>query len=91
MVGIWICKCIAFMQDKLSLDLVVEICGLHVNSLSRKMLFPDVLAPVIWEKTDPDTRNGLPDMVGDSWLSRSPPRCRGCSAFPSLITLKQGS
>ena len=73
MIGTWVCKCFSFMQDRLSLDLLVDLCGLHVNSLSREILLPVSSSPVNIVENDSDIRNGLPDVISSSWQSRSPP------------------
>lgn len=73
MIGIWICKCFSFMQDNLSLDMVVELCGLHVNSLSRTVLLPSSAPLVSYVSDESDKKKGLPDVIGSNWQSRSPP------------------
>lgn len=73
MIRIWVCKCFSFLQDRLSLDGLVDLCGLHVNSLSRKILLPVSSAPVIFVDDDSHTKHGLPDVIRSSWQSRSPP------------------
>ena len=91
MIGIWICKCFSFMQDNLSLDTVVELCGLHVNSLSRTVLLPSSAPLVSYVSDESDKKKGLPDVIGSNWQSRSPPGRRSRSSFPSYLTLQQGS
>lgn len=73
MIGIWVCKCFSFLQDRLSLDGFVDLCGLHVNSLSREILLPVSSSPVTRVDDIPNTILGLPDVIRSSWQSRSPP------------------
>ena len=73
MIGIWVCKCFSLLQDRLSLDGLVVLCGMHVNSLSRKILLPVSTSPVIRVDSDSNTIHGLPDVIHSSWQSRSPP------------------
>lgn len=73
MIGIWVCKCFSFLQDRLSLDGLVNLCGLHVNSLSREILLPVSSPQVIYVDNDSNSIHGLPDVIRSSWQSRSPP------------------
>ena len=73
MIGIWVCKCFSFLQDRLSLDGLVDLCGMHVNSLSREILLPVSSPQVICVESDSHTKHGLPDVICSSWQSRSPP------------------
>ncbi len=73
MIGIWACKCFSFLQERLSLDGLVDLCGLHVNSLSREILLSACSSQVICVENDSNTKHGLPDVISSSWQSRSPP------------------
>jgi len=73
MIGIWVCKCFSFLQERLSLDGLVDLCGLHVNSLSREILLTASASPVVYVDSDSNTKHGLPDVISSSWQSRSPP------------------
>ena len=73
MIGIWVCKCFSFLQDRLSLDGLVDLCGMHVNSLSREILLPVSSPQVFYVESDTHTKHGLPDVISSSWQSRSPP------------------
>ena len=71
--------------DRLSLDMLVDLCGLHVNSLSRTVLIPACPSPVFHVIYDTDQISGLPDVIQSSRQSRSPPdRCVRRSCPPSI-------
>ena len=77
--------------DRLSLDMLAELCGLHVNSLSRTVLLPACRSPVLTVTTETAARTALPDVIHSSRQSRSPPDHCVRSSFLIYFTLQQGS
>lgn len=91
MIAIWVWKCVTFVQHRLSLDRLVQLCGLHLNTLSCTILFLTDPPAFVHTTNDVRGKTAVRDLIPRRWQSRSPPSRHSRSSYPSSLTLHPGS
>lgn len=77
-----------FKQQKLTLGMLVELSGLHVNSMSDMACMTTDPSPTAFPLDDSTHKPSIPSVETRSWQSRSPPgqHSRSSSPIPQHVT-----